>query len=509
MNQKLMLLITAFFLFAFQAEAQKATITGKVMDPSGNAVKTATIMLYRAADSALIKTEVTDASGNFEIAGVKPGQYYTVVSFVGYKNKRSAAFTAAEGKTTQVPDFKLQTAEKSMQAVTVTGSYKKPMIEVKADKTIFNVESSINATGSNAFELLQKSPGVVTDKDDNITLKGKNGVKVYIDGRPVQMSGADLAAYLRSVNSMDIESIEMITNPSAKYDASGNAGIINIKFKKNKKFGMNGSFSQGINIGESPKSNQALSINYRDKKVNLFSNYSNNWGENVSHFYLYRKQDSIYDATSLQDSKGWSHNFKAGIDIFATKEQTIGFIFTANLNNNTSTTNSRTPISDLVNNKLGDILYAQNIIPNNTHNYNYNFNYRFADSTGHEFTIDANHGIYVGRKSSYQPNSYFVPYPETFSRANIYRNNTPSNIYINTAQLDYETPFVKGALGVGFKISAVKTDNTFDFYNVINGDDIIDLNRSNTFAYTENVNAGYLNYNRTFNPKWGLQAGVR
>ena len=510
MKQKLMLIVTAFFLFAFQAQAQKAKVTGKINDASGNPIAKATVMLYSSANSALVKTEVTDADGNFEISEVKPGQYYIMTSFVGYQSDKTAVFTAAEGKTVAIPSVKLKAADKSMQAVTVTGSYKKPMIEVKADKTIFNVESSINATGSNAFELLQKSPGVVTDKDDNISLKGKNGVKVYIDGRPVQMSGADLAAYLRSVNSMDIESIEMITNPSAKYDAAGNAGIINIKFKKNKKFGTNGSFSQGINVGKSPKSNEALSVNYRNKKVNLFSNYSNSWNQNESKFSLYRQQkDSIYDGTSKQTSKGWNHNIKFGADIFATKEQTIGFIVTGNLANTDNFTNTRTPITYVSTNKLVDILYSTNTIPLKSRTWNFNFNYRYADSLGHEFTIDANHSFYKNRKSSYQTNDHYTPYPETYSYSNNFANNTPTDIPITTLQLDYETPLLKGAFGVGFKFSGVKSDNTFDFYTVSKGDYNFIDSSSNTFSYKENVTAGYLNYNRTFNPKWALQAGVR
>ena len=163
------------------------------------------------------------------------------------------------------------------------------MIEVTAGKTVFNVENSINATGSNAFELLQKSPGVVTDKDDNITLKGKNGVHIYIDGRQTQMSNDDLPTYLRSINSADIQSIEIISNPSAQYDASGNAGIINIKLKKNKKAGFNGSVSMGLNYGKSFKTPEAFSFNYRDKKINLFSNYSVSWGNRQSNLFLYRR----------------------------------------------------------------------------------------------------------------------------------------------------------------------------------------------------------------------------
>ncbi len=134
-----------------------------------------------------------------------------------------------------------------MSNVTVTA--KKPMVEVKADKTILNVEGTINATGSNALELLRKSPGVLLDKDDNISLAGKNGVQVYIDGRSTPLSGQDLANYLKTLQSSQIEAIELITNPSAKYDAAGNAGIINIRLVKNKSLGTNGSVNAGWNIG--------------------------------------------------------------------------------------------------------------------------------------------------------------------------------------------------------------------------------------------------------------------
>lgn len=513
MKQKLLLLkaITLLLLTAFTAGAQNTTkISGQVMDENGSPVKAVTVMLHRTKDSVLVKTEITDGQGIYEMIGVKPGNYFIRTSFVGTLRSSTPAFQVADGQTASVPSISLKPSDKNLQGVTVTGSYTKPLIEVKADRTIFNVESSINSTGSNAFELLQKSPGVITDKDDNISLKGKNGVRVYIDGRPTQMNNADLAAYLRSINSVDIESIEMISNPSAKYDASGNAGIINIRLKKNKKFGTNGAVSAGLNVGEKPKTNSSLSLNYRNKKVNLFSNYSNAYQDNINHFYLNRQQlDSVYDQTSIQTSNGWSHNLKAGADLFLTREQTIGFIATVNLNDNTGHTESRTPISSISTGKLGSLLYASNNIPANTKNFDLNFNYGYNDTASHSLTMDADYGSFISRKTSYQPNNYFAPYPETFLYDRIYRNETPTDIHIYTGKIDYETPFKKGKLGVGVKVSDVRTDNTFNFYNVLSGYDFIDLNRSNSFTYKENINAMYINYNHPLAKKWALQAGVR
>lgn len=511
MKAKLLLILTSAIFSAFTLSAQNtAKVTGSVKDKDGNPIKGATVTLNRAKDSGMVKAAVTDAKGNYELEGLKAGSYFLSSTSVGMIRSNAAVFVLTDGQHYTAPATTMQAAAQNLQGVTVTGTYKKPLIEVRADKTIFNVESSINATGSNAFELLQKSPGVITDKDDNIIMKGKNGVRVYIDGRPTQMNNADLAAYLKSINSVDIESIEMIENPSAKYDASGNAGIINIKLKKNKKYGTNGTVTAGYAVGIRPKTNTGLSLNNRNKKLNLFSNYSNSWNDNIMKFNLYRIQsDSIYDQVNTMNNKGWNHNVKAGADFTADKNNTLGFIVTYNTNNNTSFTNSRTPISSKTTGQIGSILYATNTIPGKTQNLNVNLNYRYSDSASRELSIDADYGRYKNRRTSYQPNNYYAPYPETFLYDKIYRNNTPTDIDIYTGKVDYEKPVKKGKIGVGGKISSVKTVNTFDFYNIISGYDMLDYNRSNTFTYNENVNALYVNYNRQLGKKLNLQAGIR
>ena len=291
-----------------------------------------------------------------------------------------------------IPALALATKTSALAEVSVVA--KKPMIEVRADKTIFNVESSINATGSNAFELLQKSPGVSTDRDDNISMKGKNGVKVYIDGKPSQMSSKDLADFLRSINSADIESIEMISNPSAKYDASGNAGIINFKLKKNKKYGANGSINLGYTQGITPKANSSFSLNYRNRKVNIFSNYSNYFGIRESNINLYREQvDSIYDQHTRNWNDGKSHNIKAGADYFLSSKSTIGVMMTGNFNNSRQTSSGNTVISPLKSKIPIKVLYATNDTKASRVNANFNINYRYADTSGHELNIDADRGF--------------------------------------------------------------------------------------------------------------------
>ena len=208
-----------------------------------------TVSLLKAADSTVLKLSVTDKDGNYSFQ-TESGKYLLSISHVGYTPMYSPIIDVAGGDVS-VPGLTMAKADKDLAGVTVTSQ--KPMVEVKADKTILNVEGTINAVGQDALELLRKSPGVMVDKDDNISLAGKNGVQVFIDGKPSPLSGADLSNYLKSMQSSQIEAIELITNPSAKYEAAGNAGIINIKLKKNKTFGTNGSVNAGYAIGNFPK----------------------------------------------------------------------------------------------------------------------------------------------------------------------------------------------------------------------------------------------------------------
>jgi hypothetical protein len=507
---KLLTTFTFFILlstFSF-GQNKPANITGKIIDNTGKPLPLATVSLLRARDSALMKTAITNNNGVYKIANVRPDTYFISATSVGHKNNSGGTFSISEGQDFTSSSVELSQSNTSLAEVSVQA--KKPMIEVRADKTIFNVESSINATGSNAFELLQKSPGVSIDKDDNISMQGKNGVKIYIDGKPTQMNGADLAAYLRSINSADMESIEMVTNPSAKYDASGNAGIINIKLKKNKNYGANGNFSTGVGFGHYPKFNNSLSLNYRNKRINLFSNYSNNFGKNHFLFNLYRVQkDTIYDQHSVNTYRNQTHNVKAGMDYFLDSKNTIGVMVTANFTSPRANTNSNTLIIPANLNDPVRILYASNLIPGTRNNIDYNLNYRYANTKGSELNVDADYVTFRRTGTSYQPNYYRNPFTDVLLDEKIYRNNTPTDIDIYTVKVDYEKPFYKGKLGFGGKYANTKTKNTFDFYNVYGNNSVKDIDRSNKFNYDENINALYVNYNRPLSKKTTIQAGVR
>ena len=484
-----------------------ATVAGKVADEKATPLAAVTVSLLNATDSTLSKAAVSDSKGAFEILAPKPGRFLLSYSMIGFETKFSDAFELTEGQTLQMPAVSLSASSVKMQGVTVTA--RKPMIEIKADKTVFNVEASINAQGSNALELLQKSPGIQVDNNDNISMKGKTGVRIYVDGKMMQLDTKDLAAYLKSINSNDIEAIEMISNPSAKYDASGNAGVINIRLKKNKKFGTNGSVNLGFVQGVTPKGNGSLNLNYRDKKINVFGNVGAHQGryENTLEFYRIQR-DTLYDQKSLMHSDNQSVNAKLGLDYFINNKHTIGVLATTNYSDSRWISDGKTAISYNPTKEYLKNLDATNSVPSYRTNANFNVNYRFADTSGNEVNVDLDHGVFRGTGRSYQPNRYLGKAGELlYSVINL--NHTPTDIDINTAKIDAERRLGKGKLGYGLKTSFVTTKNSFDFFNEAGGQVVKILERSNSFTYKENVNAAYVNYNRQLNAKVSIQAGLR
>ncbi|MBI1341430.1 MAG: TonB-dependent receptor [Terrimonas sp.] len=487
------------------AEAQK--VKGSAKDESGKALSAANATLRKANDSSIVKIGVTNNSGNYEFSNIQPGKYFVNLSFVGYLPKNTAVFEVPGTGEVTAPEVQLEKQSKDLQNVTI--SSKKPMIEVKADKMVVNVEGTINAAGNDALELLRKSPGVVLDKDDNISLSGKNGVQIYIDGKPSPLSGADLTAYLKSLQSSQIESIEIITNPSAKYDAAGNAGIINFRLKKNKTFGTNGSVNAGYNIGVYPKYNGSLALNHRDQNINVFGSYNYYNGKNYNQNRFYREQlDTVFNQRNNMTSRNKSHGFKAGVDYFINKKSTIGVLINGNIGESEMRSDSRTPITYKPTGVIDRILTANNESASHRDNVNFNLNYRLVDTAGRELNMDADYGLYRMKSNQLQPNIYFDPSMQNELSSSIYNFIAPTDIDIYTFKTDYEQNFKGGKLGLGIKSSLVNTGNNFARYNVDGNIKELDLGRSNHFDYQENINALYVNYNKSYKG-FMVQVGLR
>ncbi len=494
-------------LASLNSQAQTSfKVTGTCKDTTNHPLSAVNIALLKASDSSLAKAAITEDDGRFEITLSEPGNYLVHYTLTGFEQGYSAPINIPGTGDFNIPEIRLHKLVKELKAVTV--SSKKPMIEAKADKLVFNVENSINATGSNALELLRKSPGMMVDNNENISMRGKNGVKIYIDGRMTQLDAKDLATYLKSINSNDIEAIEMISNPSAKFDASGNAGIVNIRRKKNKKIGTNGSVNINYVQGMYPKENGSVNLNHRDKKVNIFGNLGVYNGMYHSTLDLDRYQkDSGYIQRSYTNNSDRGAGGKAGIDYFISDKQTLGFLLTTNISDNSSKSTSNTNISN-PDGAFNRRLTAFNDVPGSHTNNNINLNYKYADTNGRELNIDADYGLFRGRKTSLQPNYYYEIHNALTSSV-INQTYAPTDIDIYTLKADYEQKLGKAKLGLGGKTAFVRTDNTFDFYNVIQNQPVMAGDKSNKFRYLENVNAAYLNYSRPLSTKLSMQAGLR
>ncbi|WP_462254453.1 outer membrane beta-barrel protein [Ferruginibacter sp.] len=509
MKQK-QLLIVAFSLFTTLASfAQNfSTITGQIKDNNGNGVAAATVMLHHAKDSALAKTAVSNSTGNYELLAIKPGNYFISTTVAGMIKASSAIIEVKENENATVAAIIVTPATKNLQGVTVTSQ--KPMIEVRADKTILNVEGTINAVGNDALELLRRSPGVMVDKDDNLSLAGKNGVQVFIDGKPSPLSGSDLANYLKSLQSAQIESIEIITNPSAKYEAAGNAGIINIRLKKNKSYGTNGSVSAGYVQGTYAKYNGGLNINNRNKYINAFGNYNYNNGDNLMTFNSRKEQlDTLFTQSNRIIFKNNTHSFKGGLDYFINAKSTIGAIVSGNIASNDITTAGPMYFTYMPTGQLNRILKATNTNEMTRNNVNTNINYRYAVANGKELNIDADYGYFKIRSDQYQPNFYYQPDGVTEISRIIYNMLSPTDIDLFSFKTDYEQNYKGGRLGIGGKIGIVNTDNDFKRYDVFTSGKVMDTAKSNRFKYKENINALYANYNKQLKTGIMVQFGVR
>jgi iron complex outermembrane receptor protein len=497
-------------------------VSGIVRDEQNKGLSSATVSLLKASDSSLVKIAVTDKSGLYEFISVKDGNYLVSVTSVGYNKSFSSHFAITSGDH-KVPDQTLRAASSDLSNVTVTA--KKPFIETKLDRTIINVDASPSNAGTTAMDVLEKSPGVMINSDGVISLRGKQGVIVMVDGKPTYLSATDLANMLKNMPSSALEQIEIMTNPSSKYDASGNSGIINIKTKKGKNDGFNGSFMLGAttsiynaygNIYLMPKSQNSFNFNYKKGKFNFFGNYNPNFfrGRNTLDFESKQidAKDGIVKGYTDQETRFKFGNFnqtlKVGVDWYANKKNIFGVVASGFVFNGHPTPTSTANMYDL-NHQLETQLQSHTENDISFKNFTGNLNWKHTfDTTGKELTADFDlvryethtemmltTDIYNG-SLAYQGTSYL-------------RGDIPSDINIYSFKSDYTRPITNGRIEAGVKTSLVKNDNLVNYQNKYGSnpwmDDII---RSNHFLYEENINAAYVNVNRQIN-KWTFQAGLR
>ena len=478
----------------------------------------ATVSLLNSQDSTNIKNTTSSKDGSFQLKDVAAGNYIISVTHTAFQKTYSRPFIVKASDTDiNLPAIQLNAVSKTLAGVTVTG--KKSFIEHRVDRTIVNVDASITNAGTNALEVLESSPGVIVDKDGNISLKGKEGVLVMIDGRPTQLGGADLAAYLRSLSSNQLDQIEIMTNPPARFDASGTSGVINIKTKKNKAAGYNGNFNLGYGQGKYPKVNEGFNFNYRQGKINFFTNLSHNYNKGFEILTIERKiknEDSyvvenLFDQEANQIRSGNSFSGKVGLDYVPSNKTNFGFVISGynskNKNNSLNETFIYSPAKEIEN-------ITGAAVDNKTEwkSFSTNLNFRTVfDSAGRELTSDFDFVQYGSSHNLFMNNTYFDADGNSIAKADSLMGSLPQDITIYSGRFDYTHPLKKkGArFEAGIKSSIVKTDNNASYDSIQYGQVIHDYNRSNHFIYEENINAAYVNLSTPLTKKLSAQFGLR
>ncbi|MEO8887022.1 MAG: outer membrane beta-barrel family protein [Mucilaginibacter sp.] len=488
-----------------------AKVSGSLVDAQNKPVGYATISLLRAKDSSIVKGTLSADAGTYVFDHVAAGTYVIRATAVGYTKANSKGFTVATADVAVPP---LTTKENTQSLATVNITAAKPLIERKIDRMVMNVENSILAAGNSAMEILERAPGVTVDKDDNISLNGKQGVTVMINDKLTYLSAAQLANLLRSTDGNTIQSIELITNPSAKYDASGNSGIINIKLKKNNQSGTNGSLIVGGGYGNYPKDNSSLSLNHKEGNLNVFGNFSR--GDNQRYQSLGIKRTVIgngattyFDQYSFLPRTNHYNNYRVGADYDISKKNTVGFIINGYFNSENDKTDN--------NNRIGSTPAAvdssQHTVSsiNQTYkNFAININDKQQiDTLGQAISFDFDYSKFNNNNEAQYYTDFFLPNGSFQHPSIALRNQTPSKITIYTAKTDYTYPITKSLkMEAGLKYSDVSTDNDLQAQKLAGGAYINDVSRTNRFIYDEKISAGYLNFSKTFK-KTSVQLGLR
>lgn len=500
MKQFLLLIFSALIIPCF-GQSVKGTIK------ENNApIAFANIILHQAKDSSIAKFTYSDDNGQFYFDGLKPDKYFVKITYVGLNDYVSDSFDMDQNDY-NIGEVQMHSHAKTLSEVTITA--KKPLMEVKPDKIVLNVAGSILASGDDALSLLRKSPGVLVDNNENITLLGKSGLVVYIDGKPSPLTSAELANMLKNMSSNDIESIEIISNPSAKYEAQGTAGIINIKRKKQNNAGFNGNATLSARQGLTSAVNSGLGLNYRNEFLNIASNGNVYYSENYNFNNFYRTQNSLgFSTVNENRNKNRGLNSKITADYYLNKKSTLGIIVEYNQNDFNMKNESETRLGNKLLTETDSFLVNNGVNKELSNTTNLNANYYFDNGDETTFNMDVNYGRYDRENNSFTPNHYFSSDRSQITSKYEIRSITPTIIDIYTLKMDYEQKLGKGKISGGIKSALVKTDNAFDFYNIQNGTERLNVNFSNIFKYDELVNAAYANYNIQIK-KVGINAGLR
>ncbi|MEJ8756863.1 TonB dependent receptor [Pontibacter sp. H259] len=499
------------------ATAGPGKISGTLTDSLSNKpVEFATVALLVNGSSKSEAVKLTDAAGKFQFTGLKPGVYDLTISFIGYKPKTIKRVSI----TTEKPDVTLNRISFSpvaTQLKEVNVQALRPTITQEADKMVVSIEGTALAAGKTAYDVLATSPGVYIDQEGNIQLNGRPGTTVMLDGKLTYLSARDLRSMLESMSAENIKNIEIITNPSAKYDAEGTSGILNINLKKNTLFGVNGNVSVGGSYNFKQYAyNTTASINYKSGDWNSYINLDmarRSGGRDATFTRVFKAPtesiyfDQVADGNFVVQGPPF---VRVGTDYNLNENHSIGVMAnygTNKMRNNFLTDTYIGNAPDQPNMYIEANNYNTNRFTNFTSNLHYVGKF---DSLGTKLTADLDYVRITNRGEANFYNYYDTLNNDSPIRQDFLYTETPNGFDIYSGKVDFTKPFVSGAkMEMGIKASKVTSDNDSRFY-FNNGDaPVLDLRRSNHFIYDETILAGYMNWNQKLGDKVAVQAGLR
>lgn len=492
-------------------------ITGKVEDGENNPIPFVNVLLLKSADSSLVKGALTDENGLYVFKEVPAANYLVTASMLGYIQEYSSSFAikGGNGSPVEIPALVLFEDVEQLDQVKIVTT--RPFIEREVDRTIVNVANSIVSGGSTVLEVLERAPGVIVDRqNDNISLLGKEGVIVQIDGKRTYLDMTDVVAMLRSTSSENIDKIELITNPSSRYDAEGNAGIINIVMKENTSIGTNGNISIAGGSGRFTRERGSINLNHRSKRFNLYGNYSINRAGQYYDFDLYRNQTdgdqrNIIEQEMFMRIRNHGQNAKAGIDYFISESTSIGLGWTGFWNDS----QTRTPEARSVfrRQQTGpayletlSTIKMSNISSNQVGNLSLQHDFK---EKGGKLSADFILGRFTRENDNELLTATIIP-EDASNIPDGLVTQMPTNIDILTFKIDYSKTLWEGwKFDIGVKSSTVESDNNLTLESGPVGDLEPDPELSNHFRYTEQVQAAYFNVGGSLFENTELQLGLR
>lgn len=511
MKTILTFLMLTLFLSSF-AQAQTGSIRGVLTDTEKAPLPYSNVAVYQSSDSSLLTGSITDAKGQFNI-NVKYGDYYLKISAVGFESYLSKSITVNESNSTvDFSTIQLQEDVQVMDAVEVKAM--RPQVVVEADKMVVSVEGTAMAAGATAYEVLEKSPGVFVDQDGNIQLNGKSGVQVMIDGRRSYLSATDLQNMLQGMSADNIKTIEIINNPSAKYDAEGNAGIINITLKKNNIQGVNGSVNASYRYNEMQNYNTGLQLNHKKGNWNSFVNADLSQRGRIRDAGFYREITQNNGVTTIFDQTGKElvnrviPSMRIGTDYDFNDRQSVGIMVNVYGQDVHHDFNIDTDLEQGANNFK---INSDNQIKYQFLNTQANLHYvHKLDTNGTKITTDFNYVKLINDGGSTFTNRYFQEGNAEPNAVERLENENPFAYDIYSAQVDFEGKiFEKVKVEAGLKASHVVSDNEIEFYELEDNQRTLDPNRSNHFVYTEQIFAGYSSFAGNLGEKLSYKLGLR